>query len=77
MQVMCLNGWGGKLNNTLIPYLMQADPDVLCLQEVVHTPNARKDWLTYRDGDHVLDQRARFFEEDRAALPCRIIAPWC
>ena len=58
MRIMCLNGWGGKLHEVLIPYLMAAAPDLLCLQEVVHTPEAAKYWLTYRAGAHVLPQRA-------------------
>ena len=69
MQVMCLNGWGGKLHGVLLPYLAETRPDVLCLQEVVHTPEAPREWLTYRDGDHILPQRARFFAEVAAALP--------
>lgn len=32
-------------------------------------PPSGKDWLTYRDGDHVLPQRANFFQEVAAALP--------
>ena len=69
MRIICLNGWGGKLHEPLIDYLRHAAPDILCLQEVVHTPSAGKDWLTYRDGAHVLPQRARFFDEVCAALP--------
>lgn len=69
MQIMCLNGWGGTLAEAVIPYLRDAAPDVLCLQEVVHSPDSDKDWLTYRDGDHVLPQRANFFGDVRAALP--------
>ena len=69
MRIMCLNGWGGKLHDRLIPYLRAAAPDILCLQEVIHTPAASKGWLTYRDGDHVLPQRANFFREVAAALP--------
>lgn len=69
MKIMCLNGWGGKLHADILPYLRETAPDVLCLQEVVHTPTARQDWLTYRDGDHILPQRARFFDEVCAALP--------
>jgi len=69
MRIMCLNGWGGKLHGSLMPYLRETSPDVLCLQEVVHTPTASKDWLTYRDGDHILPQRARFFDDVRKALP--------
>ncbi|MFS8183019.1 endonuclease/exonuclease/phosphatase family protein [Pseudovibrio denitrificans] len=66
---MSLNGWGGTLYSDLLPYLSQALPDVLCLQEVVHTPESDKDWLTYRDGNHVLPQRANFFRDVCEALP--------
>jgi hypothetical protein len=66
---MCLNGWGGKLHEPLISYVRSETPDVLCLQEVVHSPQTEKDWLTYRDGDHVLPQRANFFRDVAAALP--------
>ncbi len=69
MKIASLNGWGGKLHAALIDWLVAADPDVLCLQEVVHTPASEADWLTYRDGDHVLAQRANFFREVSAALP--------
>ncbi len=69
MQIMCLNGWGGKLHDRLIPYLQAKNPDVLCLQEVVHSPEAKKNWLTYRDGDHILPQRANFFRDVTTALP--------
>jgi hypothetical protein len=61
MKIMCLNGWGGKLHEPLTAYLKSTSPDVLCLQEVVHSPDTDKDWLTYRDGDQVLPQRANFF----------------
>ncbi|MFC3079656.1 endonuclease/exonuclease/phosphatase family protein [Phenylobacterium terrae] len=66
---MSLNGWGGKLHRELIAYLGAAAPDILCLQEVVHSPATDKAWLTYRDGDHVLPQRANLFGEVAAALP--------
>lgn len=66
---MCLNGWGGKLHEECVAYLETSSPDILCLQEVVHSPETQKDWLTYRDGDHVLDQRANFFRDVSAALP--------
>ncbi len=69
MKVMCLNGWGGKLHEKLLPYLENSEPDVLCLQEVIHSPESSKDWLTYRDGDHVLAQRANFFRDVSNALP--------
>ncbi|HEY8600819.1 MAG TPA: endonuclease/exonuclease/phosphatase family protein [Thermomicrobiales bacterium] len=69
MKVMCLNGWGGKLHETLVSYLSTERPDVLCLQEVVHSPESERDWLTYRDGDRVLPQRANFFRDVSSALP--------
>ncbi len=69
MQVMCLNGWGGKLHDKLVPYVESAAPDILCLQEVIHSPASEKDWLTYRDGDHILPQRANFFRDICEALP--------
>lgn len=69
MRIMCLNGWGGKLHDALLPYLVSSAPDILCLQEVIHSPASRKDWLTYRDGDHVLPQRANFFRDVCKALP--------
>lgn len=69
MRVMCLNAWGGKLHSELLPYLSATAPEVLCLQEVIHSPETDKDWLTYRDGDHVLPQRANLFRDVSAALP--------
>lgn len=69
MRLMCLNGWGGKLIDRLLPYVAAAAPDVLCLQEVIHSPETEKDWLTYRDGDHVLPQRANFFRDVCRILP--------
>lgn len=66
---MCLNGWGGTLHAEAQAYLAREAPDVLCLQEVVHTPSTSREWLEYRDGDHVLPQRANFFRDVSAALP--------
>jgi endonuclease/exonuclease/phosphatase family metal-dependent hydrolase len=66
---MCLNGWGGKLHKEILLYLSEEIPDVLCLQEVVHSPETNKNWLTYRDGDHILPQRANFFRDVKGCLP--------
>lgn len=63
MKVICLNGWGGKLFSELSAYVRSEDPDVLCLQEVVHSPAAERDFLEYRDGDQILPQRANFFRD--------------
>lgn len=76
MQIMCLNGWGGTRYEALLPYVSGTSPDVLCLQEVVHSPATDKDWLTYRDGDHVLPQRANFFRDVCRALPDHV-ATFC
>lgn len=76
MRIICLNGWGGKLHDALADYVRAAAPDVLCLQEVVHTPASAKDWLDYRDGDHVLPQRANFFRDIADALPDHV-ATFC
>jgi endonuclease/exonuclease/phosphatase family metal-dependent hydrolase len=46
-----------------MPYLAAADPDVLCLQEVTHTPAAETPWLIYRDDGIALPQRANLFGE--------------
>lgn len=69
MKIMCLNGWGGKLHEELLPYVEDVAPQILCLQEVVHSPDSDKDWLTYRDGDHILPQRANFFRDISRVLP--------
>lgn len=76
MQIMCLNAWGGTLHEVLLPYLAEAAPDILCLQEVIHSPATDKDWLTYRDGSHVLPQRANLFRDVCAALPDHV-ATFC
>lgn len=72
MRILCLNGWGGRLHDPLIRFLPTIDADVLCLQEVVHTPTSDKDWLTYRDGTLELKQRANFFRDVARALPDHI-----
>ncbi|AML51954.1 hypothetical protein [Falsihalocynthiibacter arcticus] len=35
----------------LLPSVDGAAPEVLCLQEVVHSPASDKDWLTYLQAD--------------------------
>ncbi|MCC8933782.1 endonuclease/exonuclease/phosphatase family protein [Rhizobium sp. 'Codium 1'] len=69
MKIMCLNGWGGKLHQELTAYVKDVSPDILCLQEVTHSPAAESEWLTYRDGDHILPQRANFFRDVAHVLP--------
>jgi endonuclease/exonuclease/phosphatase family metal-dependent hydrolase len=69
MRILSLNAWGGRLHESLIPYLEGADADVVCLQEIVHTPGSTAEWLDYRDGDRELLQRANLFREIAAVLP--------
>ncbi|MEL6404731.1 MAG: endonuclease/exonuclease/phosphatase family protein [Chloroflexota bacterium] len=69
MKLVCLNTWGGKLFDKLVSYVQQVEPDVLCLQEVIHTPATNKDWLIYRDGEHRLQQRTNLFRDIALALP--------
>jgi endonuclease/exonuclease/phosphatase family metal-dependent hydrolase len=69
MRIMCLNAWGGRMHAALLPYLAQATPDVLCLQEVIHSPATAKPELTYRDENRVLPQRTNLFAEVQRALP--------
>lgn len=69
IRIISLNAWGGRLHAPLMDYLRHADPDILCLQEVLRAPEARSDWLVYRDHGIELPQRAHFFDELCAALP--------
>jgi endonuclease/exonuclease/phosphatase family metal-dependent hydrolase len=69
MQIISLNAWGGARHDRLLPWVSETQPDVLCLQEVIHSRVPAPDWLTYRDGDHILPQRANLFAEVSAALP--------
>ncbi|SMO72443.1 endonuclease/exonuclease/phosphatase family protein [Paracoccus laeviglucosivorans] len=69
MKLICLNAWGGKLADALLDYVKAEAPDVLCLQEITHTPASDKDRLTYRDGPHSLPQSANVFRDLCHALP--------
>jgi endonuclease/exonuclease/phosphatase family metal-dependent hydrolase len=69
MRIMSLNAWGGKLFDDFCAFIRVDAPDLLCLQEVVRTPLASKEWLTYRDGSHVLPQRSNLFEDVCTILP--------
>jgi endonuclease/exonuclease/phosphatase family metal-dependent hydrolase len=57
------------VHDQLIPYLTASETDVVCLQEMVHTPEAEAEWLIYRDHGVELPQRARLYREVSAALP--------
>ncbi|WEX08201.1 endonuclease/exonuclease/phosphatase family protein [Chelativorans sp. AA-79] len=69
MRILSLNAWGGRLRDRLMRYLREADPDIVCLQEVVQTPTAEAEWLVYRDHDVELPQRANLFREVADIFP--------
>lgn len=70
MRIVSINAWGGQLHGELIAYLAAADADVVCLQEVVRSPDRHgSEWLTYRDANVELRQRSNLFAEIAAALP--------
>lgn len=69
MRILSLNAWGGQLHAELLPFLQTINADVFCLQEVLRAPGREPGWLVYRDGAHVLDQRATLFDEIAAVLP--------
>ncbi|MGF6159839.1 endonuclease/exonuclease/phosphatase family metal-dependent hydrolase [Ensifer sp. KUDG1] len=69
MRILSLNAWGGKLHSPLMSYLADVDADVLCLQEVARSPTTEAEWLSYRDADVELPQRANLFDEIAAVLP--------
>lgn len=69
MRILSLNAWGGRLFDDLIDYLPRTEADVFCLQEITRTPDAGRQWLSYRDEGGDLPQRANLFDELRAALP--------
>ncbi|MCL6706208.1 endonuclease/exonuclease/phosphatase family protein [Pseudomonas sp. R2.Fl] len=69
LRLISLNAWGGRVHEPLMRYLRQADPDVLCLQEVTHVEAAETGWLVFREGDFELPQRASLYEDVKAILP--------
>ena len=76
MKIVCLNVWGGKLADDLLPWLAESQPDILCLQEVTHTPLSDQSILYYSDGNAELLQRANLFSEIKVVLP-RHFAMFC
>jgi endonuclease/exonuclease/phosphatase family metal-dependent hydrolase len=68
-RVLSLNAWGGRLHEALLPYLAQADADVLCLQEVVRSHDGASETRLYHDGALELPQRSDLFGEIAAILP--------
>lgn len=69
MRLTCLNAWGGRMHAELSAWLTKNDPDILCIQEVIHVPDAPAEWLDYRDEGRTLLQRADMLADLAAALP--------
>jgi endonuclease/exonuclease/phosphatase family metal-dependent hydrolase len=69
LSIISLNAWGGRLHAPLMRYIADANPDVLCLQEVSRTVAAPAEWLVYREPGLELPQRADLFQEVSRALP--------
>ena len=69
LRIVSLNAWGGKLHAPLMPFVAGVGADILCLQEVVRTPDATCEWMFYRDHDVELPQRANLFDEVARTLP--------
>ncbi|MGI3169553.1 endonuclease/exonuclease/phosphatase family protein [Pseudooceanicola sp. C21-150M6] len=69
MRIVSLNAWGGRLYEDMLAWLREVQPDVLCLQEVIHVEGSPSDWLKYRDDGADLLQRANLLNEVAQALP--------
>jgi endonuclease/exonuclease/phosphatase family metal-dependent hydrolase len=68
MRIVSLNAWGGAMFDPLVEWLPRCGADVVCLQEVTHTPGLGG-WTNFDDGERTLPQRANLFDDVRAALP--------
>lgn len=69
MRILSLNTWAGRIYPDLLNYLIEVNPDVLCLQEVLRSRETRAEWLVYRDDDVELRQRGNLFDDIRTAFP--------
>jgi endonuclease/exonuclease/phosphatase family metal-dependent hydrolase len=69
LRIVSLNAWAGRIYPELLDYLLDVDPDVLCLQEVLRSRETHVDWLTYRDHDVEFRQRGNLFDDIRTAFP--------
>ncbi|WP_433498136.1 endonuclease/exonuclease/phosphatase family protein [Sphaerimonospora sp. CA-214678] len=69
MRIISLNAWGGAMFNEFARWLDTCDDaDVLCLQEVTHTPTAGG-WTRFDDAERSLPQRADLLADVRLRLP--------
>ncbi|MFC5828336.1 endonuclease/exonuclease/phosphatase family protein [Nonomuraea insulae] len=68
MRIISLNAWGGAMFDELARWLDNCDADILCLQEVTHTPTAHG-WTRFDDAERSLPQRADLLADVRSRLP--------
>ncbi|GLY73889.1 endonuclease/exonuclease/phosphatase family protein [Actinoallomurus iriomotensis] len=68
MRIISLNAWGGAVFDDLTRWLATCDTDILCLQEVTHTPTANG-WTRFEDAERSLPQRADLLSDIRSLLP--------
>lgn len=68
VRIVSVNAWGGALFDDLATWLGSCDADVICLQEVTHTPGV-SGWTRFDDGERTLPQRASLFADVRDVLP--------
>ncbi|OPC84655.1 endonuclease [Embleya scabrispora] len=68
MRIISINAWGGARYGVLGPWLETCRADVLCVQEVTHTPGLGG-WTRYDDAERSLPQRADLLADIRARLP--------
>jgi endonuclease/exonuclease/phosphatase family metal-dependent hydrolase len=68
VRIISLNTWGGAMFDELAAWLGTCDADILCLQEVTHTPGLGG-WTRFDDADRSLPQRANLLADVRSLLP--------
>lgn len=68
MRIISINAWGGAMFEALAAWLPECGADVLCVQEVTHTPGLQG-WTHFADGERTLPQRASLLSDLKVALP--------
>ncbi|MEM1351941.1 MAG: endonuclease/exonuclease/phosphatase family protein, partial [Pseudomonadota bacterium] len=61
--MVSLNAWGGQCWGALEGWICDINADILCLQEVIRSPDGAPDWLTYIDPNRRLQQRPNLFDD--------------
>lgn len=68
MRIISLNTWGGAMFDEFASWLSTCHADVLCLQEMTHTPTATG-WTRFDDAERSMPQRADLMTDVRSRLP--------